>query len=291
MATDIQNLPWLPSTLRPYGILMRLDRPIGWWLLLLPGWWAIMLAGNPYEARTWVMMGLFWVGAVIMRGAGCVVNDLYDRDLDARVERTRTRPLVSGAVSVKQACIFLLGLFLLGLVILLQLPLFAVLLGVATLPFILAYPLMKRITWWPQLFLGFTFNFGALIGWAAIAGGLDWPALILYLAGIIWTLSYDTVYACMDRADDRMVGIKSTALRFGVHTKKYVTGFHMTAMILAACAIPLSWISGLFLLPLTVGLWWIKRWDVDDERRSLHLFKRQRDIGLMITVILLVWSL
>ena len=291
MTTDIQPLNWLPERTRPYGVLMRLDRPIGWWLLVLPAWWGIVLGGDPCALPTWGMMGLFLVGAIVMRGAGCVVNDLWDRDLDRQVARTKGRPLASGVVSVRQALVFLAGLGAIGLLILFQLPMAAILLGLLSVPLIVTYPLMKRITWWPQLFLGLTFNFGALIGWAAMTGGVDWPAVFLYAGGVFWTLSYDTVYACMDRADDARVGIKSTALRFAEKTKERVMQFYAIAMGLVACAVPLTWVSALFLIPLLWGIWTIYKCDLSNETAALRLFRGQRDIGLMIAVILLVYGL
>jgi 4-hydroxybenzoate polyprenyltransferase len=187
---------------RPYALLMRLDRPIGWWLLLLPGWWAIALAGGGVQGLSgwdWTMLVLFFFGAIIMRGAGCIVNDLWDRDLDAKVERTKARPLASGEVQIWQACAFLAVLLFLGLLILLATDsAVAFWLGLLSLSFIVAYPYMKRITWWPQAFLGLTFNFGVPMGWAAATGFLSWPALFLYAGAFFWTLGYDTIYAHQD---------------------------------------------------------------------------------------------
>lgn len=253
------------------------------------------MAGDARSSDTYGMMALFMVGAIVMRGAGCVVNDLWDRDLDAQVARTKDRPLASGVVKPAQAILFLTFLGLIGLVVLLQLPVMAIVIGCASLPFIIAYPLMKRMTWWPQLFLGLTFNFGAVIGWAAMTGGLDWPALGLFAAGIAWTLSYDTVYACMDRNDDRAVGIKSTALRLGDHTKKWVAIFAIFAFALLALTLVIAqsawWIIGLLIIPFCIDLRWIWRWDPDNHAACLRLFKRQRDIGLMIVAILILYAL
>src|SRR5262245_15792348 len=192
--TDIRPESWifvLPVPARPYAVLARLDRPVGWWLLLLPGWWAILLAGGgafQLNMADWHVFTLFFIGAVVMRAAGCVVNDLWDRRLDQKVERTQLRPLASGEVSVKQAMIFLAVLLLIGFVILLQMNFVTILLGILTLPLILIYPVTKRITWWPQLVLGLTFNFGALMGWSAVTGAVGSSALFLYIGGVFWTL-------------------------------------------------------------------------------------------------------
>jgi len=210
--TDIIQTGWvgkMPQSVQPYLYLMRLDRPIGTWLLLLPAWWAIGMNG-----ASLYLMALFAVGALVMRGAGCVVNDLWDRDLDGQVERTSTRPIPSGDVSIRQALAFLCCLLSIGFVILLQLNTVSIILGGVSLIFVGLYPLMKRITWWPQAFLGLTFNFGALMGWAAATGDVPWQAWVLYAAGFFWTIGYDTIYALQDRADDALIGIKSTARLF-----------------------------------------------------------------------------
>ena len=220
--------------MQPYALLMRLDRPIGWWLLLLPGWWAIVLASGGVmnmNIKSWALMAAFLIGAVVMRGAGCVVNDIWDRDLDKMVERTRERPLASGAVSVKQAAAFLSLLLMIGAAILLSMNMLTIMLGLLSLPLIALYPAMKRITYWPQLFLGLTFNFGALMGWAAVTGELSAAPLFLYLGGIFWTIGYDTIYAHQDKEDDALAGIKSTALKFGNRSKLWVSGFYLGAFI------------------------------------------------------------
>lgn len=274
----------LPEGLRAYALLMRLDRPAGTWLLLLPGLWGIVLASGglvQMNNHEWGLMALFAIGAVVMRAAGCVVNDLWDRDLDKQVGRTRMRPLASGAVSVRQAIGFLIVLLFIGLVILLQMNLFTVLLGIVSLPLIAIYPLMKRVTWWPQVFLGLTFNFGALMGWSAVTGMLEAPALLLYLGGIFWTLAYDTIYAHQDRDDDALAGIKSTALKFGTRSKKFVTGFFVMAWICFAFAAGLK--GFLFLLPAGAHLvWQLKNWNLDDVESSLRIFKSNRDFGLLV---------
>ena len=229
----------LPEKLRPYAALARLDRPIGIWLLLLPGWWAIVLASGglfSMHLQGWGIFFLFGVGAVVMRAAGCVINDLWDRKLDAQVARTKNRPLASGAVSVFQASAFLFFLLAVGLLILIQMNALTIILGCLSLPLIVAYPYMKRITWWPQAFLGLTFNFGALMGWSAVTGTLGFAPIFLYVGGIFWTLGYDTIYAHQDIEDDALAGIKSSALRLKGYGKPAVATFYAAAWILFACA-------------------------------------------------------
>ncbi|MBU6235841.1 MAG: 4-hydroxybenzoate octaprenyltransferase [Alphaproteobacteria bacterium] len=270
----------LPDKSRGFALLMRLDRPIGTWLLLLPGWWAIALAA-PTRLDLYV---LFAIGAVVMRGAGCVINDLWDQDLDAAVERTRGRPLVTGLVSRREAYRLLGALLLIGLAILLVMPAMAIALGVLSLAFVVSYPLMKRFTWWPQLFLGFTFNFGALIGWAAGTGSLAPETLWLYAAGIFWTLGYDTIYAHQDKEDDALVGIKSTARLFAANSKYWVAAFYVvtTALLCVATHSPLMLFAGLHF-----G-WQLWRWRMDEPASSLRFFKSNRDAGLIILVIALM---
>lgn len=290
--TDINTKGWisrLPAGLRPYALLMRLDRPIGTWLLLLPGWWAIVLAAGGVFALNrddlWLLV-LFGVGAVVMRGAGCVINDLWDRDLDRKVERTKARPLASGAVGTRQALVFLAVLLFIGLVILLQMSLIAVLLGFLSLLFIIAYPAMKRVTWWPQAFLGLTFNFGALIGWAAVTEIVELPALLLYAAGFFWTLGYDTIYAHQDIEDDLRAGIKSTALRLGQRSRIWIARFYIVSWLLLL----LAFITGGAGIPGLLVLagagahfrWQLKRWTPEDPASSLAIFRSNRDFGLIL---------
>ncbi|KAL8244600.1 hypothetical protein R6Q59_010858 [Mikania micrantha] len=217
---------YLPQTVRPYAHLARLDKPIGTWLLAWPCMWSITLAASPGHLPDLKMMTLFGCGAFLLRGAGCTINDLLDRDIDTKVERTKSRPIASGALTPFQGVSFLGIQLLLGLGILLQLNNYSRILGASSLLLVFSYPLMKRITFWPQAFLGLTFNWGALLGWSAIRGSLD-PAVVLplYLSGVCWTLVYDTIYAHQDKEDDKIVGVKSTALRFGDSTKKWVSGF------------------------------------------------------------------
>ncbi len=218
----------LPRRLRPFAVLARLDKPIGTWLLLWPGLWSVALAAPALpDVR---LLALFAAGALVMRSAGCVYNDIVDRDFDARVARTRSRPIASGAIQVKTAIAFLALLLALGLVILLHLNLFAILLGVASLALVFTYPFMKRITYWPQAFLGLTFNWGALLGWAAVENGLAWPAGLLYAGGIAWTLGYDTIYAHQDKEDDALIGVKSSALALGEKSRPWISAFYLLAL-------------------------------------------------------------
>ena len=231
----------LPQRLRPFAVLARLDKPIGTWLLLWPGLRSVALAtdGLP-DIR---LLALFAAGALVMRSAGCVYNDIVDRDFDARVERTRDRPIAAGVISVKTALVFLTLLLAIGLAILLQLNGFAILLGIASLVLVFTYPFMKRITYWPQAFLGLTFNWGTLLGWAAVEGGLSWPAGLLYAGGIAWTLGYDTIYAHQDKEDDALIGVKSSALALGDKTKLWLWIFYSLTLAGFAAAGALSHIA------------------------------------------------
>lgn len=283
--TDIIRTGWmgrLPPKLQGLAMLARLDRAIGTWLLLLPGWWAIALA----DKTRWDLFLLFGIGAVVMRGAGCVVNDIWDRDLDAAVERTRSRPLVTGIITLKQAIAFLTALTIIGAAILLTMPPMAIALGILSLAFIGTYPLMKRFTWWPQLFLGFTFNFGALIGWAAVTGQLEPQALWLYAAGIFWTLGYDTIYAHQDKTDDALIGIKSTARLFGQHSKYWIAAFYALTIGLLAVVFPHIALA----IPALHFAYQLACWDIDDPASALKFFKSNRDAGLLILFVFLIFS-
>ena len=279
---------FLPLSLQPYGQLMRLDRSIGWWLLLLPCWWGLFLAqisrggGVP---NLWFAF-LFFLGAIIMRGAGCTLNDIIDRKFDALVARTRSRPIPSGRVSVKRAFVFLAAQSLLGLVILLQFNPYTIMLGVASLLIVAIYPFMKQITNWPQLVLGFAFNWGALMGWSAVQGSLSWPPTAIYAGGIFWTLAYDTIYAHQDRGDDVFIGVKSTALHFGESTKGWLIGFFVASLLSIDMAL---WLAGAtFIAHMGVALaalhaaWQIKRFETNNSALCLHLFKSNRIFGLII---------
>lgn len=297
--TDIKLTGWqvnfLPEKLRPYGVLARLDRPIGWWLLLLPGWWSIVLASGGVggmNAYSWYLMGAFLLGAIVMRGAGCVINDFWDRDIDKMVERTRGRPLASGAVSPKQGLVFLGVLLSGGALILFSMNIFTIVLGFLVLPLIVLYPLMKRITYWPQAFLGITFNFGALMGWSAVTGGLSLAPILLYIGGIFWTIGYDTIYAHQDKEDDALAGIKSTALRFDAQSKIWVSAFYMIALVFFAAAIFLHTLDAinlaLLILPALHMGWQVMRWNMDDQDNSLQIFKSNKVFGLIFLAVCLV---
>lgn len=296
--TDIKRLRWiesLPVPARPYAYLMRLDRPIGVWLLLFPSLWSIFLGFSDnvsyYHLISTIL--LFTFGAFVMRGAGCVVNDLWDRDLDRQVARTRLRPLASGALTPRRALVFLATLLLIGLLILVQFNILTITLGVLSLPLVLIYPVMKRITFWPQAFLGITFNFGALMGWSAITGTLEIPALLLYLGGIFWTLGYDTIYAHQDREDDALIGVKSTALIFEDQSWAWVRGFYGAAaacFVLACCAAygPLGLLS---LPPVAHLAWQLKAWDPDSPESALYIFKSNRDFALSFLGVCMILGL
>lgn len=292
--TDIRAGGWvarLPARLRPFALLARLDRPIGVWLLFLPGLWGILLARAGFWFSLWLVL-LFSVGAVVMRAAGCVVNDLWDRKLDRLVERTAGRPLASGAVSVPAALGFLLLLLLIGLGILLSLGRTAQILGVTSLVLVAFYPAAKRVTWWPQVMLGFTFDWGALLGYAAARGSLGWPAFLLYAAAILWTLGYDTIYAHQDREDDALAGIKSAALRLGERTRFWLAIWYagMVALLAAAMAAAGSgwWADAALVLPAGLLAWQVLRLDIDDPAVCLSLFKLNRVVGLLVGLAILL---
>jgi len=277
-----------PGWARPYLRLARLDRPIGSWLLLMPCWWSTALAS--VAARESVPnvahIVLFFIGAFAMRGAGCTWNDIADRALDARVERTRSRPIPSGQVSVGQAAGFLIALALVGLIVLIQFNAFTIATGVASLAIVAVYPFMKRITYWPQIVLGLAFSWGALMGWAAAFGRLDPPAFILYAGSIAWVIGYDTIYAHQDREDDALIGIKSTALLFGENTKPMLGIFFGAAVLLIGWSVYLVGASPVFWLALTAFAahlaWQVRRLDIGDPDLCLALFKSNRDAGLIL---------
>jgi 4-hydroxybenzoate polyprenyltransferase len=280
-----------PAWTRPYLRLARLDRPIGSWLLLIPCWWSVGLAavhnGAQVELKVtlWHVV-LFFIGAFAMRGAGCTWNDIVDRDLDGRVERTRSRPIPSGQVTVAAAGVFLALQALIGLAVLLQFNRFTVAVGFASLAVVAVYPFMKRITSWPQIVLGLAFSWGALMGWPATFARLDLPAYLLYAGAICWVIGYDTIYAHQDREDDALIGIKSTALLFGARTKPLLAVFYMLAVVLIALA---GWSAGaglvfaLALFAFAAHLaWQVTRLDIDDPGLCLAVFKSNRDAGLIL---------
>jgi len=295
--TDIRAEGWvahLPAGWRPYALLARFDRPIGAWLLVLPGFWAFAAAAPSWGEGIRLTL-LFLVGAFAMRGAGCVVNDLWDRDLDRQVERTRGRPLASGAVTVTQALCFLAALCMVGAVVLFQLPRAAILVGLFSLVPIALYPLAKRVTDWPQAMLGFVFSWAAPTGWAAATGGLDAAAIALWLAGFCWILGYDTIYAHQDREDDAQVGIRSTARKFEANTRPFLVACYGAMLALLAAAGFLAGLSWLFLpalLPAAALLaWQVVTLDIHAPARCLRLFRLNREVGLLVALAYLIGRL
>ncbi len=275
-------------------MLARLDRPIGAWLLFLPGLWSILLAGAPAGKTLW-LIALFGLGSVLMRAAGCAVNDFWDRDLDRRVIRTAGRPLASGAIGLPQAGLFLAALLAASLAILVQLDPLAQLLGVAALALVALYPLAKRITWWPQIVLGFTFGWGAPMGYAAAAGRLDAAAGVLYAASIFWILGYDTIYAHQDREDDALIGVKSTARLFGERSMSFVAACYVLTVILLGGAGRLAglspWFLALLLLPALLLAYQAVELDIHNPPLCLQLFKANREVGLAIALAILIGRL
>jgi 4-hydroxybenzoate polyprenyltransferase len=277
-----------PRWSRPYLRLSRFDRPIGSWLLLMPCWWSAALAAGVAHriAQLPLIIVLFFVGAFVMRGAGCTWNDITDRDLDALVERTRSRPIPAGQVSVKRAAVFLVVQALIGLVVLLQFNRFAVATGIASLLIVAVYPFMKRITWWPQIVLGLAFSWGALMGFAVTFGRIDATAVLLYAGSISWVIGYDTIYAHQDTEDDALIGVKSTALLFAERTHQALLAFYALAVVLIGAALVLAgsglmaWIGlGVFAAHL---IWQIRRLDISDTALCLRVFKSNRDAGLLL---------
>lgn len=275
----------LPARLRPYARLARWERPIGWWLLLWPCWWSLALAsdvaGRPWP-DPWHLV-LFLVGAVAMRGAGCTWNDLVDRDIDDKVARTRSRPIPSGQVTVRQAKIFLVLQALVGLSVLLQFDRFSILLGISSLGVVAIYPFMKRFTDWPQAFLGLAFSWGALQGWAVTMHGLAVAPVLLYIGSILWTIGYDTIYAHQDKEDDEIVGVRSTARLFAENTAAWLTGLYGTAVVLFAIALVLTKVGPLAFVGLAAFavhlIWQVRSLDIRDPDLCLRLFRSNRDAG------------
>ncbi|RMF38136.1 MAG: 4-hydroxybenzoate octaprenyltransferase [Alphaproteobacteria bacterium] len=307
---DATRLNWVdrfcPLWSRPWLRLSRADRPAGTWLLLIPCWWGLGLAAAADPAGfairdAWIALGCA-LGAFLMRGAGCTWNDITDREFDARVSRTRSRPIPSGQVTVRGALVWMAMQALLAFAILLTFAPVAIWLGIASLGLVAVYPFAKRFTWWPQVFLGLAFNWGALLAWAAHWNRLDWPALALYGAGIAWTLFYDTIYAHQDREDDALIGVKSTARLFGAATPRWLLGFLIAAVLLAALAAllatraePAPWpmlaaLAGVWGFGWHLG-WQLRRLDIDDAETCLRLFRANRDAGLILAGFLAVAGL
>ena len=280
----------LPASLRPFALLARFDRPIGWWLLYWPCAWGVLLSGG---ARShWHLLLWLLLGAITMRGAGCVYNDIVDRDLDVQVERTRLRPVASGVVSVKAATAWLVMLALIGLVVLVQLPLFAGVVALASLAPVAAYPFMKRITWWPQAWLGIVFSWGALVGWSAVTGTAAGAMLLLYAGSIAWVIGYDTIYALQDREDDALIGVRSTALRMGSRVRLGIALFYGMALLFWAAAFwlvrpqPLALVA---LIPMALHLaWQVMALKPDDGGDALAKFRSNRLAGFLMAMACLV---
>jgi 4-hydroxybenzoate polyprenyltransferase len=277
----------LPASARPYALLARFDRPIGAWLLFWPGAWAILLAGGPLREAVRLIV-LFAIGAIAMRGAGCVYNDIVDRKLDARVARTRDRPLASGQVSLGAAWGFLLALCLIGLMVLVGLNGPARWIAVASLAPVACYPFMKRITWWPQAWLGIVFSWAALVGWAAVAERVPVAGLLLYAGSMAWVIGYDTIYALQDIEDDVLAGVKSSARAMGRHVQPGVTACYAVALLLWSAAF---WVrrpnplAVLALLPIALHLGWqVLTLDPADGAGALHRFRSNRAAGLLMTL-------
>ncbi|MCA6100275.1 4-hydroxybenzoate octaprenyltransferase [Bradyrhizobium australafricanum] len=283
-----------PVWTRPYLRLARYDRPIGSWLLLMPCWWsAALAAGVAHDVRSLpLVVLLFFIGAFVMRGAGCTWNDITDRDLDAKVERTRSRPIPAGQVTVMQAVVFMVLQALIGLLVLLQFNRFAVMTGIASLLIVAIYPFMKRITWWPQVVLGLAFSYGALMGFAVTLERIDLAAIALYAGSIAWVIAYDTIYAHQDAEDDALIGVKSTARLFGARTHRALVIFYGLAVLLIGVAFALAgarWPAWIGLAAFAMHLaWQIRRLDISDGALCLRIFKSNRDAGLILFASLVV---
>jgi 4-hydroxybenzoate polyprenyltransferase len=277
-----------PAALLPYLRLARVDRPTGFWLLAIPCFWSLALASRSIGADypdTWLLV-LFAIGAVMMRAAGCTYNDIVDKDIDAKVARTQGRPLPSGEVSEKSATIFMLVLSMIGLAVLLSFNATTVWLGLAVVPIVALYPLIKRYSYWPQAVLGLAFNWGALLGYSAVLGRLELPAVILYAGAIAWTIGYDTIYAHQDRDDDELLGLKSTALKFGRATKAWLSAFYALAWLGITAAGLLAGAEIVFLLGMAAAgahlFWQVATLDIDDPENCLRRFRSNRDFGLIV---------
>ncbi len=293
--SDIPVKSWIhccvPAAARPYLQLMRLDRPIGTWLLLLPCLWSLVLASDSHgvtPATTVRLVTLFSIGALVMRGAGCTYNDIVDRHFDSQVTRTATRPIPSGAISPRKAILFLILQLITGFCVLVQLNNFAIYLGMTSLVLMFSYPFMKRITFWPQLWLGLTFNWGGLMGWSAVTGNLDIPAVTLYAAGLFWTLGYDTIYAHQDREEDMLIGVKSSALVLGEWTRPAVAFFYIFAFVLTAITGILAGGGGVFLLGIFLAginlAWQVVTLNVYDSANCLAKFRSNLWYGGIVLI-------
>ena len=276
-----------PAGWLPYLQLARIDRPIGWWLLVLPCWWSSALASTVQrQPPNLLHLTLFFIGAIAMRGAGSTYNDLIDREIDAKVERTRSRPLPSGRVTSRQAKLFLVAQALVGLAVLLSFNGFSIGLALASLGFVALYPFVKRVSSWPQAVLGLAFAWGGLMGWSAIFGALAWPPVLLYAGTILWTIGFDTIYALQDVTDDSIAGVKSTALLFGTKVKEIVGLFYCGCVLAVSAALYLAQVGGFALLGLLLFAghlaWQIKNIDRDDTNKALLLFRSNKSAGLLL---------
>ncbi len=279
---------YAPESVRPYLRLARIDRPIGFWLLLIPCWWSVGLAevklNQPYP-NPW-LLALFAIGALLMRAAGCAYNDYVDRDYDAKSERAASRPIPSGQVTPAEALAFAAMCSLGGLLVLVQFNSFTIKLGAASLLLVAIYPFMKRFTYWPQLILGLAFNWGALVGWSAVMGSVGLPALLLYAGSVLWTIGYDTIYAHQDREDDLMLGLRSTAIRFGENTMTWVGSFYAAAIVLWLLAGFLAGTHLIFFMAVVLAslqmAWQVTTLDTADAANCLRRFRSNRDVGLVI---------
>ncbi len=295
--TDINNNSFIdrnfPKSMLPYLKIMRADRPIGTWLLLIPGLWAIALASdNIFEFQSLKTIILFFIGAFLMRGAGCVINDIWDRNIDAKVERTKVRPIPSGDITIFKALVFLSFLLSISLIILLQFNLLTIILGFVSIIPIIIYPLMKRVTWWPQIFLGFVFSWGAFMGFTAIASELNYIIIPLYIAAIFWVIGYDTIYAHQDKEDDLLIGVKSSALYLGDKSKLWIAIFYSITM---ALLILITFISkaniyniALLIPAMAHMIWQLKTWDINSGKDSLSKFKSNKYFGILVFIALAV---
>jgi 4-hydroxybenzoate polyprenyltransferase len=283
-----------PEKLKPWLRLARADRPIGAWLLLWPCWWSVALAARAegsFDFEDLKLLILFAIGAFAMRSAGCIYNDIIDRDIDAKVARTQARPLASGQISLTSAIVYILALCLVGLAVLVQFNLFAICLGFASVGIVLIYPLMKRVTFWPQAFLGLAFSWGALMGWAANFGALDLAPVLLYVSAVSWTIAYDTIYAHQDKEDDALIGLKSTALRFGKDTPVWLGVFYGVTLGGIACS---GWMVGaglVFLAGMALAgahlIWQVATLDTEDSQNCLDRFRSNHGFGAIVFFALL----
>jgi len=276
-----------PPRLRPWLRLIRADRPIGVWLLLWPCWWSVALSARALDVfPDPILLLLFAIGAFAMRSAGCVYNDILDRDIDAKVARTQARPLASGQISIRSAFVLIVALCLVGLAVLIQFNLFAIALGFASVGIVLIYPLMKRVTFWPQAFLGLAFSWGALMGWAAMYGSLSLPPVVLYAASVAWTIGYDTIYAHQDKEDDAVIGLKSTALKFGKKTALWLSLFYGIAwsgLVFAGWAIGANLVFFIGMILAGAHLvWQIATLDIDDGQNCLDRFRSNHGFGAIV---------